>query len=249
MPPLFLVGGLAGRLLTMSPQCPTDYGRRTCQTMAVPYATSALSPTLGPRFASCVWLYHCASSPSRRLLHVTVPQARPTYGRRARRSHKAYGRPPHSHSPVAYRWTHRSPPAHARATLPALLLVGGPAGRLPHMAVLLVRHAPPPNRWARQLGPARRLDPCRHPALHSLRLPVGPSAACCTRLSRRPPCLLQVAPGGLISWPMHALLTQASRQVAYLVIAHQRRAPSAHGLPAGLACLLYVLSASAAHRE
>ena len=48
---------------------------------------------------------------------------------------------------------------------------------------------------------------------------------------------------------MHAMLTQASRQVAYLVIAHQRRAPSAHELPAGLPYLLSVLSASAASHK
>ena len=48
---------------------------------------------------------------------------------------------------------------------------------------------------------------------------------------------------------MHDMLTQASRQVAYLVVAHQCRAPSAHGLPTGLTYLLYVLCASVANHK
>ena len=126
MPPLFLVGGLAGRLLPISTPCPTDYGLRTCRSPR-PWLCPTLPPPcrlrMGPQFASCVWLYHCASSPARRLIPATVQQARPTYGRRDGRSHKAYGRTQHSHSPV-----------HA----------GGPIGRLLNMTV---PHFPPCSSW------------------------------------------------------------------------------------------------------
>ena len=147
MPPLFLVGGLAGRLLATSPQCPTDYGRRTCQTMAVPYAASALSPTLGPRFTSCVWLYHCAGSPSRRLLHVPVPKPdRLTAGGPARCTrHMAV-----LHTPTA--------PLHT----------GGPIGHLLHMPV---PHLPPCSSW---VGPpvAYLTWQC---SMYDMPPPVGPA--------------------------------------------------------------------------
>ena len=202
---------------------------------------------VGPRFASRVWLYHCASSPSRRLLHVTVPQARPTYGRRARRSHKAYGRPPHSHSPVAYRWAHRSPPAHARATLPALLLVGGPAGRLPHMAVLHVRYASPGGPG----GCAPRVA-WTHDGTPRLRFPVGPSAAYCTRLSRRPTASCRWAPGSLIYW-QYPCTPCSHRPAGRLPILYLRISAEHHlstGYPPGLLPYCrYVLSASAANHK
>ena len=133
MPPLLLVRWARGSPDSHnSTQCQTDYGRLTrrsptthSRTLRSHSLAAYRSARRSPHAHGCTTMPAplLAGGPAGRLIPETVPNARPPFGRRARMSHKTYGRTEHSHRPTAY---------------------GGPAGRLMPVAA---PHFQPCSSW------------------------------------------------------------------------------------------------------
>ena len=117
MPPLVLVGGLPGRLLHVATALSRRWARRPLHACGC--------TTMPPLFLG---------GPAGRLLHMTVPRARQLMKSGPAVCPKTW-LSLRSISLAAYRWARRSPPVCGCTAMPPLFVVGGPAGRLMHVAV------------------------------------------------------------------------------------------------------------------
>ena len=101
-------------------------------------------------------LLFLVGGPAGRLMHVAVPQCHHSLSQVGPQAATWLYR---DATPLSRRWARWPPRAPDCTTIPALLLVRGPAGRLHHMAVLIARHAShsEPDSRARARLPLLRL--------------------------------------------------------------------------------------------